>query len=136
RTPTASAATVAVRLNVTVPPTGTLTVELMLPLPAGALQTPPPAPTHVHVAPVSAAGSVSITVAPTALLGPALVTGIAYVIVEPGTTVVTPLVFEMPRSVTGAASAVVAIAVLLPAAGSGVDALDTVAVSTIGSGVV
>ena len=42
----------------------------MLPLP-DAGQVPPPAPTHVHVAPVSAAGSVSATVAPVTALGPA-----------------------------------------------------------------
>src|SRR5262245_36342332 len=136
RTPTAPGATMAVRLNVTVPPTGTLTVELMLPLPAGALHVPPPAPMHVQVAPESAAASVSITVAPTALLGPALVTVIVYVTVEPGTTAVTPSVLAIPRSVTGAVIAVVAIAVLLPTAGSGVDALDTVVVLTIGSDVV
>src|SRR4051794_38285847 len=47
-----------------------------------------------------------------------------------------PLVLDIARSVTGAVIAVVAIAVLLPAAGSGVAALDTVAVLTIGSGVV
>src|SRR5262249_16890407 len=123
-------------LNVTLPPTGTLIDALMLPLPVGALHVPPPAPLHDHVALDSAAGSVSITVAPTALLGPALVTVIVYVTVDPGTAVVTTLVLEIPRSVTGAAIDVVAIAVLLPAAGSGVDALDAVAVLMIGSGVV
>ncbi len=42
----------------------------MLPLPA-AVQVPPPAPTQVQVQ-VSDAGNVSATVAPVALLGPAL----------------------------------------------------------------
>ena len=46
-------------------------MSAMLPLPAG-VQVPPPAPAHVQVTPVSAAGSVSDTVAPAALLGPAL----------------------------------------------------------------
>jgi len=45
-------------------------VSLMLPAP-DAVQVPPPAPTQVHVH-VSAAGKVSATVAPGALLGPAL----------------------------------------------------------------
>src|SRR5262249_34758166 len=135
-TPTASDATVAVTVNVTVAATGTFTVALMLPVPDGVPQAPPPAPAHVQVALESAAGRVSITVAPIALLGPALVTVIVYVTVEPGTIVVTPLVLDIPRSVIGAVIAVVAIAVLLPAAGSGVDALDTVAVLVIGSGVV
>ena len=43
----------------------------MLPLP-DAGQLPPPAPTHVHVGAVSAAGTVSATVAPVTALGPAL----------------------------------------------------------------
>ena len=55
------------------PPTGTVTLSLMLPLPEG-LQTPPPVPTHVQVTPVSAAGNISVTVAPTASVGPAFVT--------------------------------------------------------------
>ncbi len=42
----------------------------MLPEPE-AVQVPPPAPTHVQVQ-VSEAGKVSATVAPVALLGPAL----------------------------------------------------------------
>ena len=42
----------------------------MLPEPE-AVHVPPPAPTHVHVAPVSDAGSVSVTVAPVTALGPA-----------------------------------------------------------------
>ena len=56
--------------------------------------------------------------------------------VEPGTTVVVPFVLVIPRSVIGAAIALVAVAALFPVAGSGVVALVTVAVFTIGSGVV
>ena len=54
----------------TLPPLGRLTVSLMLPEPE-AVQVPPPAPTQVQVQ-VSEAGKVSATVAPVALLGPAL----------------------------------------------------------------
>ena len=54
----------------TLPPLGRLTVSLMLPEP-DAVQVPPPAPTQVQVQ-VSEAGKVSATVAPVALLGPAL----------------------------------------------------------------
>jgi hypothetical protein len=35
-----------------------------------AVQVPPPAPLHVQVAPVMAAGTVSVTVAPVTALGP------------------------------------------------------------------
>ena len=55
---------------VTLPPAGKLTVSLILPAPA-AVHVPPPAPTHVQVH-VRVAGNVSLTVAPGALLGPAL----------------------------------------------------------------
>jgi len=72
-TPTAAGETVPVTVKVTVPPTGTVTLWVMGPLPA-AVQTPPPVPAHVQVTPVSAAGTASVTTAPTALVGPALVT--------------------------------------------------------------
>ena len=52
------------------PPAGRLAVSLMLPEP-DAVHVPPPAPTHVQVA-VRLAGNVSATIAPLALLGPAL----------------------------------------------------------------
>jgi hypothetical protein len=67
--PVAPAETVALAVYVTEPPTGRFTVSAMLPDPL-AVQVPPPAPTHVQVA-VSAAGNVSLTVAPETLLGPA-----------------------------------------------------------------
>src|SRR5690242_20241973 len=75
--PVAVADTVPVAVNVTDPPTGTLTLALMLPAPEGSVQTPPPAPMQVQVTPVSAAGKLSITVAPIASLGPAFVTVIS-----------------------------------------------------------
>src|SRR5262245_873526 len=91
---------VAVALNTTVAPTGTSTVALMLPVPADVRQEPPPVAAHVQVTPVNAAAKSSTTTAPTASLGPLLVTVIVYVVVAPGTTVVTPLVLVIPRSVT------------------------------------
>jgi len=68
--PVAAAEMAALTVYVTDPPAGRLTVSVMLPEPA-AVQVPPPAPTQVQVA-VSEAGNVSATVAPVALLGPAL----------------------------------------------------------------
>src|SRR5258705_246597 len=68
----------------------------MLPLPA-AVHVPPPAPTHVHVA-VRLAGSVSLTLEPGALFGPALVAVIVYVTAPPGVAVVTPSVLVIARS--------------------------------------
>ena len=44
----------------------------MLPLTGPAVHVAPPAATHVHVAPMNAAGTVSVTVAPLAAVGPAL----------------------------------------------------------------
>ena len=58
-----------VAVKTTVAPTGTVTGVLMWPLPPAA-QTPPPAPAQVQVTPMSAAGNVSTTVAPLAVLGP------------------------------------------------------------------
>jgi hypothetical protein len=99
---------------VTDPPTGRLTVSLMLPAPA-AVHVPPPAPTQVHVA-VSDDGKVSVTVAPTTSLGPALDAVIVYVVDPPATTVVTPsdLVID-----TSACSTVVSVSVAELLAGSG-----------------
>ncbi len=69
--PVAPADTLAVTVNVAVAPAGRLTRTLTLPDPEAG-QVPPPAPTQVHVAPRIAAGNVSVTVAPIASLGPAL----------------------------------------------------------------
>src|SRR5713101_4389427 len=68
----------------------------MLPVP-DAVQLPPFA-TQLHVALLMAAGSVSVTVAPTASLGPVFDTTIVYVVVAPGIAVVTPSVLVMARS--------------------------------------
>ena len=55
----------------TLPPEGRLTVLLMLPEPL-AVQVAPPLAEHVHVALLMPAGRVSVTDAPVALFGPAL----------------------------------------------------------------
>src|SRR5439155_1312528 len=68
--PVADAEIVQLDVYVVLPPLGKFTVSLMLPEP-DAVHVPPPAPTHVQVQ-VSDAGKVSATVAPVALLGPAL----------------------------------------------------------------
>ena len=70
RVPVALMLTVAMAVYVTEPPAGRLTVSLMFPEPE-AVQVPPPAPAQVQVG-VKLAGKVSATVAPEALLGPAL----------------------------------------------------------------
>src|SRR5262245_3026519 len=89
----------------------------MLPDPA-AVQVAPAAPTQVHVA-VSAAGNVSATVAPVALLGPALDAVIVYVTDPPGVAVVTPSVLVIPRSaVPDPAVTLVATDTLIPAISS------------------
>jgi hypothetical protein len=87
----------ATTVYVRVAPTGTFTVSLMLPVP-DAVQLPPPAATQLHDALVIAAEKVSVTVAPIASLGPVFDTTIVYVVVVPGTAVVTPSVLVMARS--------------------------------------
>src|SRR3569623_292993 len=68
----------------------------MLPLPDAA-HVPPPAPAQVQVQ-VSPAGKVSATVAPVAVLGPALFAVIVYAVLPPAVTVVTPSVLVIDRS--------------------------------------
>ena len=114
--PVAAADSVAVSVYVTLAPAGRLTVSAMLPLP-DAVHVPPPAPTQVHVAPVSAAGSVSITVAPLTALGPAFDATIVYVTGLPGTTLATPSVFVIERSAVGVVASV-SVAELFPGVGS------------------
>ncbi len=114
--PVAAAETVPTTVNVAVPPGGRLTLAPMFPAPAAG-HVPPPAPTHVQVAPIIAAGNVSATVAPTAVLGPALLATIVYAIPDPGTIVATPSVLVIARSATGV-SVSVSVAVLLAAFGS------------------
>ncbi len=79
------------------PPAGRFTLSLILPEPL-AVHVPPPAPTQVQVAAVIAGGKVSVNAAPVALLGPALLTVMVYVVLVPGTYAVTPSVFVTDRS--------------------------------------
>ena len=69
--PVAEALSVPVMVKVTAAPTGRFTSSLRLPLPE-AVQVPPAEPTQVQVTPLREAGSVSATVAPVTLTGPAL----------------------------------------------------------------
>ncbi len=103
-------------VNVAVPPGGRLTLAPMLPEP-DAGHAPPPAPMHVHVAPRKAAGNASATVAPVAVLGPALLATIVYVTPDPGVTDATPSVLVIARSAIGV-SVSVSVAVLLAELGS------------------
>jgi hypothetical protein len=66
---------------------------------------------------VSAAGNVSATVAPTALLGPALLAVIVYVVEPPAVAVVTPSVFVIARSALPL-SVSLSVAELFPGVGS------------------
>src|SRR5437773_284220 len=69
----------------------------MSPVP-DAVQLPPPAATQLHDALLMAAEKVSVTFAPIASLGPVFDTTMVYVVVVPGTAVVTPSVLVMARS--------------------------------------
>jgi hypothetical protein len=132
--PVAAGSIVPVAVKVTVPLAGRSTVAAMFPLPLAG-QTAPPAATQVQVTPVIDAGKLSVTVAPRAVLGPALVAVIVYVIAVPGVAVAAPSVLVMDRSATGEPTEVEAVAVLFAETASAV-VLETVAVFTIGSGVV
>ena len=81
-----------------------------------AVQVPPPAPVQVQVQ-VRLAGNVSATVAPVALLGPALLAVIVYRTEAPGVAVVTPSVTVIARS-ADATMVSVSVAELLPGVGS------------------
>jgi hypothetical protein len=74
--PVALGTTVPVTVKVTPPPAGKVTGVLMLPLSDAAPQAPPEEPAQVQLTPLRAAGIVSTTVAPVAVLGPALETTI------------------------------------------------------------
>src|SRR5258706_3276211 len=81
----------------------------MLPVP-DPVQLPPPVATQLHDALLMAAGSVSVTLAPIASLVPVFDTTMVYVVVVPGTTVVTPSVLVIARS-TSALSVSLSLAV-------------------------
>src|SRR5690606_22347639 len=114
--PVADGSMVASTVYVTLPPAGRFTVSVMLPLPL-AVHVPPSTPTHVHVAPVRLAGKVSVTDAPSTLLGPAFDAVMVYVTLPPGVAFVTPSVLVMLRSALDT-SVVVSVALLLAGFGS------------------
>ena len=66
----AEALSVAVSVNVTEPPTGMLTSSLMAVTPLEVAHDAPPVAAHSHVTPLSSAGGMSVTVAPTMSEGP------------------------------------------------------------------
>src|ERR671931_1554714 len=72
------AVTVPVAVKVAVPPTSRLMLALMLPLPLAG-QLDPADAAQVHVTLDSCAGNASVTVAPVAAVGPALLTTMVYV---------------------------------------------------------
>ena len=76
-------------------------MSLMLPAPE-ALQLDPGEAVQVQLAPVSGAGSASLTVAAMAKFGPALDTTIVYVTGWPGSAVVCPSVLVTDRSAVAA----------------------------------
>ena len=96
----------------TLPPDGRFTESLILPANGPAVHVPPFAPRQV-VEHVSEAGNVSATVAPVAVLGPALLAVIEYVTEPPAVAVVTPSLFVIERSAL-AESVSVSVAELLP----------------------
>ena len=97
---------VAGTVKVAVPPGSRLTVVAMSPAPDAGHVEPADA-TQVHEPSVRFTGAASETFAPTTAVGPALVTTIAYVVVPPAVTPLTPFVFVMPRSACGKSLSVV-----------------------------
>ena len=82
--PVAVAETVPLSVKVTLPLRAMLISVSRSPAPVATLQLEPALAVQVQVAPVIEAGSVSITRAPFAALGPAFLTMIVYVIGDPG----------------------------------------------------
>ena len=88
-----------------------------MPEPEAAPQAPVPLIAQVQVTPVTAAGTVSLTVAPVTLEGPLFVTVTVYETVVPGTSVAEPSVFVTARSACGVRVSV-SVALLLAGVGS------------------
>src|SRR6478735_698446 len=89
-------------------------LSLMLPLPEASKPEVPLVPTAVQVSEVTIAGKVSVTVAPTTLDGPPLLTVMVYVVGLPGVYVALPSVLVIDRSDTKTGVSV-SVALLLPA---------------------
>jgi hypothetical protein len=114
--PVAEAMTVAEIVNVAEPPGARLTEADTLPLPDAGHDDPALAE-QVHVAPLSVAGSVSLTVAPVTVDGPGLDATTVYVTSVPGTTVLRPSVLVIETSAVGV-SVSMSVAELLAELGS------------------
>src|SRR6476620_162154 len=99
--PVAEGETFATTVKVTVPPAATVTVVLMFPLPEDESALEPAEATAVQLSEVTPAGRLSVTVWLTAGSCPLFDTVIVYVVLVPGTTEVTPSVFEIARSGCG-----------------------------------
>src|SRR6516225_9613608 len=106
----------ATAVKATVPPGNRVTVVLMLPLPLAAATLEPAEANAVQLTEVTAAGNRSVTAWFTAVLGPALLTTMVYVVLVPGTTDVTPSVLVIDRSAWGVSAS---LSVALSLAGLG-----------------
>jgi hypothetical protein len=113
--PVADGDSVQFAVYVTFPPNGRFTASPMFPEPL-AVHVPPLRPAQAHVQ-VSDAGNASVTVAPMASLGPALLATIVYVSDPPGVAEVAPSVFVIERSAS-AVNVSVSVAELLDVFGS------------------
>src|SRR5690242_14062742 len=107
----------ATAMKVTVPWGSRVTVVRMSPPPLAWATLEPTEATAVQLTEVMADGNRSVTCWSTAVLGPALVTTIVYVVLPPGVTDSTPLVLVMDRSDWGV-SVSVSLAVSLSGLGS------------------
>ena len=117
RSPASAGSTVPVKVNVAEPPTGRSTASMIDPTPPDVPHVPPPLPRHVHVAPEIAAGTRSITVAPSTSLGPLFDATIVYETTPPGVTEAEPSVLVIARSATRS-NVSVSVDVLLAGVGS------------------
>src|SRR6476660_1202491 len=88
-------------------------LSLMLPLPEASKPEVPLVPTAVQVSEVTIAGKVSVTVAPTTLDGPPLLTVMVYVVGLPEVCVALPSVLVIGRS-DRKVGVSVSVALLLP----------------------
>ena len=89
-----------VATNVALPPEKRSTVAAIVPVPDGDVHLDPLLAVHVHVTSVNGAGNESVTVAPTAVLGPLLTTATVHVNEVPAAATGTLGVFVNERSAT------------------------------------
>src|SRR5262245_6746100 len=100
-------------VKVTVPPGNSVTVVLMLPVPLAWATLEPVEAAAVQLTAVKTDENTSLTCWSTAVLGPALLTTIVYVVLVPGTNDSTPSSLVMDRSAWGVRLST-SVAVLLP----------------------